>query len=511
MTVFRINYYKKLFSAIKTRIAESPILYRLTKGTFWTLIGTVVSRLFTMISSIYIARMLGKEGFGEIGMVQSTLGVFGVFAGFGLGITTTKYIAELRFTEPERAGRITSLTIFVTFITSSLILILCLLFADYISVKTLGHPNLTPLLYAGALLLFFSTIGGVFSAALSGFESFKVIAKINILMGALTLPLAILLVSLYGTQGAITSQTVIAALSFILSALALSKECHTSGIQISLAIEMWKEKLLLWSFSLPAMLSSMMVVPVTWLTNAILVKQLNGFSELGLFNAANQWRMLVIFLPNLLASVMLPILSETHGRADKSDFISTVSLNLRMTLVTALPFAVLVILLSEPIAYLYGKEYIKCNNIIIVLIISSFLAVVNGTVGAALAGAGKMWLGSMFNLGWSIILAVSGLFLIPRYGGFGLSLAYLIAYLFHTIWQMFYVEIKLANDAIRKNKTLIIFSLAIMLPASYISLREQEMIFVRVFLVLISFVPFLQMFFAGIDGRRENREVKELI
>ncbi len=503
MIFFQIHYYKQLFSIIKAQLAESPITYRLARGAFWSLIGNVVSRLFTMVSSIAVARILGKEGFGEIGMVQSTLGVFGVFAGFGLGVTATKYIAEFRVNEPERTGRIMTLTIVIAFITSCLMLAACLLFADYLSVQILNHTGLAPLLSAGALLLFFSTMGGVLSAALSGFESFKVIAKINIWMGVVTVPAAILLVLLYGTQGAIASQTIIAALGLLLSVFALAKECKALGIVLSFAREMWRESHLLWSFSLPAMFSSMLVVPVTWLTNAMLAKQPNGFGELGLFNAANQWRILVIFIPALLTSAMLPILSETHGRADKSDFVRTVSLNLHLTWVTAFPFAVLVILLSEPLALLYGREFIKCENIIVVLMISCFLAVVNGAVGTALVGAGYMWLGSAFNFGWAIILTASSIFLVPRYGGFGLGLAYLTAYLLHTIWVMVYVEFKLARTAIGNHKKLILFSLAVMLPAIYISLRELGMVVVRVVLVLISFIPLLQMFFSGIGKRIE--------
>jgi len=458
-----------------------------------------------MVSSIAVARMLGKEGFGEIGMVLSTLGVFGVLAGFGLGVTATKYIAEFRFSEPARAGRITSLTVAVAFITSSLMLVACLLFADFLSVQTLNRAGLAPLLYAGALLLFFSSMGGVLSAALSGFESFKVMAKINIWMGAFTIPIAILLVWLYGTQGAIASQTIIAAIGLILSAFALTRECKLFEIKFIFSKDMWRERMLLWRFSIPAMFSSVVVVPVTWLTNAILVKQPNGFSELGLFNAANQWRMLVLFIPALLTSVMLPILSETHGRANKDDFIRTVSLNLRTTLVTAFPFTVLVILLSEPLAHLYGREFIKCENIIVVLMISCFLAVVNGAVGTALAGSGQMWLGSAFNLGWAIALIISSIFFVSRYGGFGLGIAYLTAYLLHTIWVMSYVEFKLARSSISKNKNLMLFSLAVILSASYISLRVEGVIFVRVILVLVSFIPFLQMFFAGMGKMKEYK------
>ena len=43
-------------------------------------------------------------------MIQSTVGMFGVFAGFGLGLTATKHVAEFRQSDPDRAGRIIGLS-----------------------------------------------------------------------------------------------------------------------------------------------------------------------------------------------------------------------------------------------------------------------------------------------------------------------------------------------------------------------------------------------------------------
>ena len=66
------------------RIEASEIGSRFAKGTIWSMAGAVISRGLMLIASIFVARMLGKTGFGELGMIQSTVGMFGVFAGFGL-------------------------------------------------------------------------------------------------------------------------------------------------------------------------------------------------------------------------------------------------------------------------------------------------------------------------------------------------------------------------------------------------------------------------------------------
>ena len=70
--------------------------YRLARGVFWSMAGAVISRGLMLAAWVLVARMLGKTGYGELGMIQSTVGMFGVFAGFGLGLSATKHVAEFR-------------------------------------------------------------------------------------------------------------------------------------------------------------------------------------------------------------------------------------------------------------------------------------------------------------------------------------------------------------------------------------------------------------------------------
>src|SRR5262249_23165607 len=92
------------------RFAEtSPARWRLLRGALWSLVGAVLARGSVLLASLLLARMLGKGQFGEFGMIQSTVGMFGVFAGFGMGVTLTKHIAEWRAKDPARIGRVMKL------------------------------------------------------------------------------------------------------------------------------------------------------------------------------------------------------------------------------------------------------------------------------------------------------------------------------------------------------------------------------------------------------------------
>jgi len=54
------------------RIEASPLGYRLAKGVFWSMAGAVISRGLMLAAGVCVARMLGKTGYGEFGMIQST-------------------------------------------------------------------------------------------------------------------------------------------------------------------------------------------------------------------------------------------------------------------------------------------------------------------------------------------------------------------------------------------------------------------------------------------------------
>ena len=86
--------FQQRFESFKARITKSPLALRLAQGAFWSLSGAVLARGLGLLATIFVARLLGKEGFGALGLIQSTVGMFGVVAGFGMGMTATKNIAE---------------------------------------------------------------------------------------------------------------------------------------------------------------------------------------------------------------------------------------------------------------------------------------------------------------------------------------------------------------------------------------------------------------------------------
>lgn len=95
-----------LFKYLKQRICLTDISGRLFHSASWALVGAIGGRGITMLTYIVVARLLTQEAYGEFGILRSTINMFTVFAGMGLGATASKYISQYRNVNPTKAGDI---------------------------------------------------------------------------------------------------------------------------------------------------------------------------------------------------------------------------------------------------------------------------------------------------------------------------------------------------------------------------------------------------------------------
>jgi O-antigen/teichoic acid export membrane protein len=418
-------------------VSGSHLRRRLSHGIFWSVCGLAISRLFVLTSNIFLARILNKTGYGELGIIQSTVAMVGVFAGFGLGTTATKHLAELRVSDPERAGRILTLSSLVAYGSATVMSSALFVFAPWIAKYSLNAPNLTGALRYGVLVLFFSTINGTQTGTLAGFESFKVSAKINLATGILSFPMLVAGALWWGVAGAIVAQGVNLTFCWALNWLAVRREANRFGIRYSFCGALL-EKSILWRFSVPAALGGILVGPINWATSAMLVNQPDGYGELAVYNAANQWFNAILFLPSAIGAVMLPILSEQFGRNDSRSSIKTLRLSIFINLLIASPVVAFGCLFSPAIMALYGKGFTGGAKTLVVTLITACLFVVNTPIGNFITASGRMWIGFLTNLCWAVtFLGIS--ILLTRHGATGLSLSRLSAYTALTMLQLMIV------------------------------------------------------------------------
>lgn len=150
-----------LTELIQTYLPTGSLRLRMARGAFWTFIGSVIAQGAGLLGSIFSARILGKVGFGELGIIRSTVLMFGVLAGTGLGMAATKYVSEFRIKDPLKAGRMIGLFMNTAFILGGSVTLLFLILVTPLAKWAMNAPGLTGALQIGCLLLLFNTINGV--------------------------------------------------------------------------------------------------------------------------------------------------------------------------------------------------------------------------------------------------------------------------------------------------------------------------------------------------------------
>jgi O-antigen/teichoic acid export membrane protein len=417
---------------------HSSLGTRFMRGASWSLIGMGAAQGLALVASIVTARLLGKVTFGEFGMVTGTVGAFGILAGLGLGLTATKYIAEHRATNPARAGRILGLAAQVAAISGGTVALILFVFAPWLAARTLNAPHLSPELRLGCVLLFLNALDGMQTGALAGLEAFKATARISLVRGLLTFPLLLAGVWFFGLIGAVGATVVVGAVGWWLSQTALRRECARAGIRISYRGTR-SDLPILWHFSLPAFLSAAMVAPVMWLASAVVANQPGGYGELGLFNAANQWRAALMFLPSVLLRVALPLMASSVDVSRSSDFGRTLLLTQSLTVAIVLPAGALLMFLADWVMRLYGSEFGNGAPVLIGVICSIMISSIGIAAGAAIEAKGKMWAGLALNLSWAVVLIGIVWLTAGSWGARSLAFGSAIAYGLMSLWGFLYV------------------------------------------------------------------------
>ena len=360
---------------------------KIFQDSSWAVIGSAVSKAAAMVVGFIIARLLGVEAFGEYGMVKSTLFYIAVFSTFGLGSTSTRYMALCPQDDYLSVIKIIRNSITITLITSSIMAVLLFVFAGYIT----SEPHLIEILKYTALIVIFNAINTTQIGLLSGLKLFKAIAINNALSGVATFILGPLLTFTMGLAGAVLSLFTATLLQCILNHIAIrkylksisSKATEQSSISEDITIGS------IFRFSLPIALQECVYASASWI-RVMMVTSLAGYSQLGLYTATNQCHLIIICIPGVLRSVILSHLSSSLG--DKQHHNQTLTTMLKTNLICTLLPAVGIAILSPVMESIYGESFIGLAPVIVLNSIVSIFESISDTYVQEFITHGKNWI-----------------------------------------------------------------------------------------------------------------------
>lgn len=406
-------------------------LARLAHGISWTAIGAFASRPLLLAGAVVCARFLDPIAYGKLALLQSAVLTLGAFAGMGMATAITRHLSELRQRDPARAGRLLWLTLVLSAGSSAVTAILLALFRRAVAEQWLASADLADLLPVTAVTLVFTVIAAAQSAALMGLEAYRPLAGCNIANGVLAAGLMIAGAAANGLHGALWGSALASLGTVLILAIVLRSEALRAGFAPRPSFTRDDLSTVLHA-SVPLLFAGLIPPAVSTVSSAMLSRGSGGYAELGVFSAADQWRVAILFLGRLLAQPSLPILTDLYAARDMRGFRRTFGVNL-MTAGPACALAALMLaLFGGRIMALYGRTYAAHGEVLAWCCAGAALAAISWAGAQALTGAGEYWLGVWLNALWAAVL-LTLCYWWRDAGALGLAQAFLAAYLIHLV------------------------------------------------------------------------------
>ena len=435
MQTIATNFRSRLSAAFPARSLRA----RLASGASWSLFQAVATHGLTAVSTICIARLLGKTGFGELAAVESSIAMFGVLAGLGLGLTANKHLAEYRVADPQRAGRILGLAYMTAIVSGLFMTLLVVVAGQWLATHALDLPELGKYVRWGAPLVLLGTLSGLLGEALYGLEAFRRLAICRPAISLITATGTVLGVIWGGVGGAVIGMVAANLAGVMILQRALSYECRRAGVPIRFH-GAWGERNLLWSFSLPSALSGATNVTAMWAAGAILLHTHGGVGQLALYNASNSWQLMLRFLPAQLLVAALPIMASTLQSESRQKFTKTLDVTHSIISAVVVPLAILLIAFAKPAMGLYGSGFTAGAMVLGLMLAGTAISCIGAPVGTALNASGKIWIGFAMNLAWSVTYVVIAALTVHRLGAVGLAAGFCGAHALQSTWGFIYLR-----------------------------------------------------------------------
>ena len=351
----------------------------------------------------------------------------------GQNAALQKFLPEYSVRDPAR-GR--AILINTVILVSAALAIACLAFfltSGWMAAVIYRTPSLTRVFQFSALLVLSLSLFNLASSATAGLQDFKTYSRVMIIRSGAFLLFAWLGVRLLGLYGALLGQLIASLIGLALLTAAvvrLSRRRFPGSLRPHFSAGILREIL---SFSVPALLASVLVAPAYWWANTVLVRHW-GFERAGLFSVAFAIAQLIVLVPSTLSVPAVSFMSEAHTRKAGGGFTTLVRTNLRLIWSLTLPLTVGCMLFTTPmIGLLFGSRYHAARMLVFPMSITALLIIINGVIGAAITGSGKMWNGFLLNLCWLAIFLFSGVIFIPKWGALGTAVTFVVSYAFFTI------------------------------------------------------------------------------
>ncbi len=453
----------------------------LFKTSLFIFVAILLSKIFSYVYRIIIARHFGAEVYGLFSLAIIIIGWFGAIASLGLIEGILRYISLYRgkneIKKIKYAFRISSkILIISTLITAAISFLL----ADFISISIFHNPNLIIYLKIFSFMIPFWVFGVYFISIMMSFEKIKQQSFLDGIVHNAIKVLSIVFLIFIGfkTNAVIFSFFLGVFFLFLLSYLyckyKLSEIFKHAYLKQKTKNKIFKSLI---SYSWPLMFFGILIGIFYW-TDSFIIGYFKSATEVGFYNVAVPIALFLTLAPDLFIQLFFPIITKEYARKN-FQLIKELSKQIgKWIFMINIPLFLLVI--SFPgaiIKIMFGAEYLVAATALRLLLIGSLFSSMFIISNRLISMIGKSKLILIDLVIASIINIILNIWLVPMNSILGIN-----------------NSLGINGAAIATVISIIIFNSLLMIQArhytSIIPLRRKML---RIF--LISLIPFLVLLF----------------
>lgn len=422
------------------------------KNFVYNLVYQILTFLLPLITTPYLARVLGKEMIGKYSYHYSIAYYFVLFGMLGSNNYGNREIAKIRDNE-EKMNKTFWSIYFLQVITGVLSLSIFIIYNLIFSINNILSWIMT--IYVISVIF---DINWFFW----GLEEFKLTVIRNICVKVLSIILILIFIK---TKDDLYLYAIIMVLSIFISNLILWS--YLKG-KIFLYIPSWKE---IEKHIKPNLVLFIPVIAVSIykVMDKIMLGNFSSFQEVGLYEYAEKIIAIPIACVNALGAVMLPRMSNLVEKKLKEQESKIIESSILLVMILSSPMAFgLISIANIFVPFFYGDGYEKCVILFYILLPSSlFLAIANVIRTQYLIphSKDKIYLKSII-LG-AIVNYIVNIALIPSLQSIGTAIGTLTAEIAVCLYQILYVYKILNIKKIFFNIFYIVFISVVMLIIVY--------------------------------------------
>jgi O-antigen/teichoic acid export membrane protein len=388
------------------------------KNTALNFINVIVGAVVSVITIVFLARILGPQKMGDYSYVMWVLATAALIVNLGLPTAVSKYVAEyLGRNEEENAKAIIKITILFELLFSIVIGIGLFFLIPFLSNNSIIQFYLKIIIF----VIPFTAFIGIINAVLQGYHNFKEILKINIFVMSISL---ILIVGVLLISPGILNLILVGLFTNFLNVVVLGWFLRRKGSfkKLKLGKEA-KSRFIKYALSLTVII---LIDVVVWQRSEVFF--LNRYStavQIAFYSVMFSLTSRVMtIIPTALSGVLMPTVSRAYGEKNQKKIKEIFYKVLKYIAFIIIPLSIGGIVLAGPIIkFVFGQEYLGATLVLQILFVSSAFGALGAIPSSVLYGTEgqnfilKLGLVVMFiNLGLDFLI-------IPKFGATGAAIA----------------------------------------------------------------------------------------